>query len=214
LEGGVLRVLPKPYLLVLAVALTILAALGVVSLATPTLATTPVKVGDGNPPEFALMQGEKVIQKGRASSTCWSWWEEFPDSVEKNPPPPSKWNTREGGYIGYCADIVAINKWDPYPRYPVLVPVGSTLHIRIAHARRPDRVQFDEGPKPRGRGRALDYTLRRYRPGEKTVAWDVFFRVNRPDRHYYLHIWAQWDRVPGKHKSYGDSGRFFHVKTR
>jgi hypothetical protein len=47
----------------------------------------------------------------------------------------------------------------------------------------------------------------------KTVAWDVFFWVNRPDRHYYLETHGRWERVPGTHISYGNESWHFHVKT-
>jgi hypothetical protein len=50
--------------------------------------------------------------------------------------------------------------------------------------------------------------------GGKTIAWDVFFRVNRPDRHYYLDLSTAWERVPGTHDSYGDQILYLlHVRT-
>jgi len=213
----------RAHLLTLAVALMV--ALVVVSLTIPTksLAAASKSNLPGNPPEFTLMRGDTVIQRGRLDGVlCWFWWTEYPDSVEERkdlPPPSSKWANKEGYWTGVCGDIaIPVQKEVLYPRDPVLVHAGSTLHIRINHARRPDKVQLLEGLKPSnkafGWGRPLDYTLRRYRPDDATVAWDVFFRVSQPDRHYYLQIWTEWDRVPGKHKSYGDSGRFFHVKTR
>ena len=144
--------------------------------------------------------------------------EGVPDSVEEE-----RANQPEGYWTGYCHALAYRKKTDLYPRDAVLVsPRVGTLHIRIGHARRPDRVQLIEGLKPNNRklvlgwGRPLDYTLRRYRPDDKTVAWDVFFRLPpRPTgSHYYLNIWADWEHVPGRHVSSGDSGRFFHVKTR
>jgi hypothetical protein len=52
------------------------------------------------------------------------------------------------------------------------------------------------------------------RDGE-TVAWDVYFRVKRPDRHYYLVVYPVWEQVPGTHISYGDDTAYpLHVRTR
>jgi hypothetical protein len=99
------------------------------------------------------------------------------------------------------------------------VPAENTLHTRIDKPERPDRVQLVEDLKPHNRKlvlgweRPLDYNLRRVKRDDKTVVWDVIFRVRRADRHYYLDIWALWKRVPGTHTHYGDSGRSFHVKT-
>jgi hypothetical protein len=217
-----LRVLPKPDLLALCLgALT--AALVVVSLAIPIEKPVAAKASQrtpafdygGNPPTFVLMKGPEVIQKGSSGAPCWFWWKEYTDSVEER-------KNREGYWTGYCyALAVPINKADLYPRDAVLVAPGSTLHIRIYHARRPDRVQLVEGLKPNngelpwGSGRLWqDYTLRRVERDDETYAWDVFFRVKERDHRYYLYIWAQWDRVPGTHKSYGDNRRSFHVKTR
>jgi len=46
------------------------------------------------------------------------------------------------------------------------------------------------------------------------VGWDVFFRANEPGRHYYLKVASGWERVPGKHASYGRIVYALHVKTR
>jgi hypothetical protein len=208
-----LRVLPKPYLLALMGALTAAATL-VVSLAIPTTLSAKASHKSkppGNPPTFVLMKGTEVIQKGRTDAYCWHYWKEYPDRVEERkdlPPPPHKWANREGYWAGACISLAIRKKTDLYPRDAVLVSPGSTLHIRIGHDRRPDRVQLIEGLNWE---RTLDYSLKRVKRDDETVAWDVFFRVNRPDRRYYLNNWAQWDRVPGRH---GDNGRFFHVKTR
>jgi hypothetical protein len=203
----------RAHLLTLAVALT--AGLVLVSLAiTTTLSakTTHKSQLPGNPPTFVLMRGTEVIQKGRTDAYCWHYWKEYPDSVEerKDLPPPSKWANREGYWTGVCITLAIRKKTDLYPRNAVLVPPGSTLHIRIGHHMRPDRVQLIEGLNW---GRTLDYSLKRVKRDDETVAWDVFFRVKRPESHYYLHISADWERVPGRHISHGDNGRFFHVKT-
>jgi hypothetical protein len=66
---------------------------------------------------------------------------------------------------------------------------------------------------PIGQARRLDTTLRRVERDGKTVAWNVFFRVDQPDRHYYLDTFGMWKEVPGTHISYGDVSWTFHVKT-
>jgi hypothetical protein len=50
---------------------------------------------------------------------------------------------------------------------------------------------------PIGEGRRLDTTLRCVKRDAKTVAWDVFFHVNRPDRPYYPDTYRTWKGVPG-----------------
>jgi hypothetical protein len=53
-----------------------------------------------------------------------------------------------------------------------------------------------------------------YLLGLIAVAWNVFFRVNEPNRNYYLEFFPAWKEVPGTHVSYGDADYTFHVKTR
>jgi hypothetical protein len=49
----------------------------------------------------------------------------------------------------------------------------------------------------------------------KTVGWEAFFRVNQPDRHYYIDVYPVWEEVPGTHISYGDDTAYWlHVRTR
>jgi hypothetical protein len=45
----------------------------------------------------------------------------------------------------------------------------------------------------------------------KTVAWDAYFRLERPDRHYYLGASGVWE---GRGERGGDAYWQFHVKTR
>ena len=74
---------------------------------------------------------------------------------------------------------------------------------------------FDKGQKwPIGKGRRLDTNLRPVERDGKTVAWNIFFRVNEPGRHYYLDTFALWKQVPNTHISSGDATYFFHVRTR
>jgi hypothetical protein len=175
------------------VAVALAAALGVVSLPLVQAASSSY---DDNPPNEVLMKGSTVLQKGRMGSHCWSYYDGRPGA--------------------YCADYVY-----NFPRRAVLLRAGSTLHIRIDKPQRPDRVQVVAYPgfdrknlAPIGKGRRLETTLRGVQRDGKTVAWDVFFRVSQPERHYYLDTWVVWERVPGTRISYGDLAWTFHVKTR
>jgi hypothetical protein len=180
------------------VAVALAAALGVVSLPLAQAASSSY---DDDPPSRVLMKGSTVLQKGRMGSHCWSYYD-------------------DGRPVGYCADYVY-----NFPRRAVLLRAGSTLHIRIDKPQRPDRVQVVAYPgldrknpaptaAPIGKGRRLDTTLRGVQRDGKTVAWDVFFRVSQPERHYYLDTWVVWERVPGTRISYGDLAWTFRVKTR
>jgi hypothetical protein len=55
--------------------------------------------------------------------------------------------------------------------------------------------------------------LERVVQDDRTVGWDIFFSVNRPDRHYYLNAYGEWNHVRGSKASYGQSSWQFHVKT-
>ncbi len=179
------------------VAVALAAALSVVSLPLAQAASSSY---DDDPPSKVLMKGSTVLQKGRMGSHCWSYYDGRPGA--------------------YCADYVY-----NFPRRAVFLRAGSTLHIRIDKPQRPDRVQVVAYPgldrknpaptaAPIGKGRRLDTTLRGVQRDGKTVAWDVFFRVSQPERHYYLDTWVVWERVPGTRISYGDLAWTFRVKTR
>jgi hypothetical protein len=118
---------------------------------------------------------------------------------------------QEGRLISYCwGDTCA----DGFPRYPAAVRVdaGSRLRIRLYEKERPDRVSLRSSPSPDGQWRRVDTVLRRVKRGGETVTWDVSFRVNRPDRHYYLDVFGIWNDAGGR--AYGDAYWEFHVKTR
>ena len=187
-----LSVLPKPRLLALAVALASLAALVVLGLVAPmTLAANSNP--DNHPPKAVLMKGDTAIQEGLRGSPCWSYWSKT----------GHHWNS-------YCADVGYAKKSDLYPRQAVPVPAGSTLRIRLYKPQRPDSIELVQGFKnnPRaawGWGRPLPNSLRRVERNGKTVAWDIVFRVVRPDRHRYLGVEVLWEQVPGTHSSSGDS---------
>jgi hypothetical protein len=109
------------------------------------------------------------------------------------------------------------------------VGAGTRLHVRLAKPEHPSTVAINActktktmpgqppmtGKFPAGQRQQLKHTFvgRVERDGE-TVGWNVFFRVNEPERQYYLVVQAAWEKVPGTHVSYGDADYPFHVKTR
>ncbi len=157
-----------------------------------------------NPPDAFLMKGPIVLQKGLELSRCWSY------------------HFKGRGLRGEgCADAPLL-----VPRLTVPLLAGETgLHIRLDKPQRPQRVElrvynatsarYGKNPLPTGRGRRLEgHTfLRRVEQGGKTVAWDVFFRLPRPARHYYLEAWAKWKRVPNATVSTLDADYTFNVWT-
>jgi hypothetical protein len=142
------------------------------------------------PPKTVLYKVERELQTGRLGSYCWF----APSSA------------------GQCVDVAEL-------RYPAVdsVRAGSTLHVRILKPQRPEEFsisayrKIDEGGFPAGRTRRLGTSLRRVVEDGQTVAWDVFFRVNEPGRHYYLDAFGDWE-VGGE--GGGDASWNFHVKTR
>ena len=138
----------------------------------------PVEVPPGDPvPKAVLMKGNKELQTGRLGTHCWDG----------------------------CADWLSFPKPATTPR----VAPGSTLHIRIKYAPRPTLVQGFQGktldPPPWWVKRS--FSLKPVVAEGRTVAWDAFFGVKRPDRHYYMYFSASWAR--GGSASWG-----FHLKTR
>jgi hypothetical protein len=140
---------------------------------------------DHRPPKTVLYEGERDLQTGRLGSYCWS-----------GPSGP-----------GQCVDVAEL-------RYSTAdsIRAGSTLHVRIFKAQRPERFsistyrEVDEWGFPAGETLRLETSLRRVVEDGRTVAWDVLFRVNEPGRHYYLNAFGVWDGA-------GDASWNFHVKT-
>jgi hypothetical protein len=172
-----------------------------VVLATLALVTATAQAGsfEDTPPKAVLMKGATVLQTGRTGSSCWTSYEEG-----------------SGNWVGLCVDKIYT-----FPHAGDLLRAGTKMHIRLNKSQQPESFVitayegFDrEQMGPIGEGRRLATNLRRVERDGKTVGWDVFFRVNQPDRHYYLTTGGTWKRVPGTHISYGDGTWFFHVKTR
>jgi hypothetical protein len=98
------------------------------------------------------------------------------------------------------------------------VVAGSKLRVRILKTQRPRSFDIlaykrvNENEIPIGKGRALPVTLRRVLQEGETVAWDAVFRVDRPNRDYYLISEGHWKDVEG---CGGDQYAYwsFHVQT-
>jgi hypothetical protein len=171
-----------------------------VVLATFAVGAATVQAGsfDNRPPKAVLMKGENVLRKGALGSYCWNWY------------------LGDGRGRGECADGAFLS----YPS-PERVKAGSQLHIRLKKPQKPDKFKviaykgFDReklrlvGPK-----RRIETTLKPVKRDGKTVGWDAYFRVNKPDRHYYLDTYGNWYQDPDTQFSYGDGTWAFHVKTR
>jgi hypothetical protein len=122
---------------------------------------------------IAVAKSATVLQNGVQLTTCWRYW--------------------TGVGRGYCADYASYY----FPKADV-VPAGTRLHVRIAKPERPSSLRIDAYPRVEnvdpdhpewgkyveGQRQPLGHTFRRVDRDGKTVAWDVFFRVNEPSRHY------------------------------
>jgi hypothetical protein len=156
---------------------------------------------DHRPPHQVLFKGAQ-LQRGIAQSES-IWWHSYDEN--------GGWGVYDPGYSGS-------NHW---PNSDV-VPAGSRLRIRIAKPQHPYSVRIEayrrldvEGGEgwPAGRPQILKSSFDRVERDGKTVAWNVYFRVKEPERHYYLWVTERWAQVPGTHISYGTAAYLFHVRT-
>src|SRR5215212_2023099 len=115
---------------------------------------------------------------------------------------------QEGRLISYCWIDRCV---DGVSRYPsaVLVEPDTQPYIRLSENRRPKQFSLSTSQTPDGRSRRIDTTLRRVVRDGKTVAWDAYFRLERPDRHYYMGAFGVWEGSRGNSDAYWQ----FHVKT-
>jgi hypothetical protein len=119
---------------------------------------------------------------------------------------------QDGLLITYCWDGKCVDLFSSKYSAAERVSAGSRLHIRLSENRRPDRFSLQSRTSPDGRFRRVDTTLRCVERDGKTVAWKIFFRVDRPDRHYYLDAFGIWNHTGGREG--GNAYWQFHVKTR
>jgi hypothetical protein len=166
------------------------------ALAVATLAVFAAEARAGSfdtrPPKAALMKYKSVLQVRSFSGGGWSFYQNG----------------------GWAADVFDNFGEYYFPKADV-VGAGTRLHVRLA-PERPSVVEINAWPRvkdgdlggktPAGQRQKLKHTFRRVERDGETVAWDVFFRVGEPERHYYLVVHAVWERVPGTHISYGDAG--------
>ena len=160
--------------------------LAVMAIALAALGGVAYSQQGHRPPKTVLYEGQRELQTGRLGSYCWF-----------GPP---------GG--GRCADVAKL-------RYPAAdsVRAGSTLYVRVLKTQRPERFSIsayrkvDEWGFPTGKTRRLESSLRRVVRDGRTVAWEVLFRVNEPERHYYLNAFEVWEGA-------GDASWTFHVMTK
>jgi hypothetical protein len=139
------------------------------ALAGVLAAQEPASAHDHEIPKTVLMQGKEELQSGRKVGY-------------------SDWYSSAGG--GECVHAHA----DYDLRFPRLddVAAGSKLKIRIHkhHKPRPFHLaEVDKEGVPRGE---VDVDLKPVVRGEKTVAWDAVFRVERPDTRYRLVSEGYW----------------------
>jgi len=173
----------------------------VVMVATMALAGTVIVAAEAQAGSYSdkfskqdLIKDKTVLQDGYFYYGTWNWY--AADEWER---------------------VHADGTYD-YPRADT-VRARSKLRIKIDKPERPAAFRIraykevDRFSNPIGTGRLLNTTFGRVERNGKTVGWNVFFRVNRPGRHYYLETYGQWARVPGTHISYGQESLHYHLKT-
>jgi hypothetical protein len=111
---------------------------------------------------------------------------------------------QHGNLSTYCWGRVCADGPQEYPT-AVLVEPGTQLYIRLSEDRRPERFSL----RSRAASGRIDTILRPVVRDGKIVAWDAYFRLGRPDRHYYMNASGVWGGERG-----GDAYWQFHVKTR
>lgn len=118
---------------------------------------------------------------------------------------------QEGRRIAYCWIRRCVDGFED--RYPsaVLVEPGTQLRIRLTENRPPKRLSLTTSSSPDGPTRRIDTTLRRVVRDGRTVAWDAYFRLERPDRQHYMEVFGVWRDDGGRER--GDAFWQFHVKT-
>jgi hypothetical protein len=117
---------------------------------------------------------------------------------------------QDGLLISYCWVPSCV---DGLPRYAsaVLVEPGTRLYIRLSENRRPEQFSLSTRQTSEGRSpRRIDTTLRRVVRDGKTVAWDAYFSLERPERQHYMVAFGIWK---GRGGNRGDASWAFHVKT-
>jgi hypothetical protein len=145
---------------------------------------------DHVPPKTHLMKGEQKLQRGILQSYCW-----FSPGLQ-------------------CSDTFRLS----YPNTDY-VRADRKLHIRILKAQEPESFsltayrELGKFGHPKGTGEQLLVSLRPVQEDGTTVAWDAFFEVDSPGRHYYLISGGRWKDEQGSGNMQGASWTF-HIKTK
>jgi hypothetical protein len=116
---------------------------------------------------------------------------------------------QDGLLISYCWGPKCVDGFSRYPSAALVRP-DTQLYIRLSENRRPKQFSLSTSQTPDGRSRRIDTTLRRVVRDGKTVAWDAYFRLERPEHQYYMGAFGIWQGAGGKH---GDAYWAFHAKT-
>ena len=183
---------------------TMVIALGGIFLSTQR----PASAHDHLLPTSILMRGAKELQTGH-------------NVVD------SSWTQPAGN--GEFVTQTAVYSWgwpkmDDSSGAPIAdrIAAESKLRLRINKSQRPDTFDLMAYPKviqnqgywePSGQGRLLRTSLKPVVQDGRTVAWDVVFYVNRPDRDYYLVSEGHWKDVQGSGADQWAHWSFY-VKTR
>ena len=146
-----------------------------------------------SPPKAILMKDSDVLQ------TQWFYWAHW------------YYFDEEDGWVETYQDFVDVT----YPRADV-VGAGRRLHVRFYKPERPSAVEIRASARRHSdQWSQLKRSFGRVERDGKTVAWDVFFRVNEPERDYYIQVYPVWDQMPGTKISYGDEMFYkLYVRTR
>ena len=107
-------------------------------------------------------------------------------------------------WIRRCVD----NFEDNYPP-AVTVEPDTRLYIRLSENWRPKKFTLKTSTSPNGRARQINTTLRPVVRDGKTVAWDAYFRLERPNRQYFLDAIGEWQGARGGASVYWQ----LHAKT-
>ena len=142
------------------------------------------------PPEISLRHQGEVVQRARPFTFCWSYAND------------------DNTGTGMCAD--------GFPRYPraALVEASDRLVLRIHYPAKPEAwflrayraiIRHEHYDEPVGEAQRIPFKMRPYRVDGKVRAWNLIFRVEEPNRHYYLDT--------GGDLQQGDAFYALHIRT-
>jgi hypothetical protein len=187
----------KTVFLLASMALALLLACGV-ALVVVLVVQQPASAHDHRLPKAVLMKGKQELQTGRkVEEFTWA----FP--------------SRSGSACFVDEGTFPFG----FPEQAASVAADSKLKMRIYKIQKPDTFSITAYSRLKGTGepvsatgRLLETSLEAVIRDGRTVAWDVLFRVDRPDTDYYLVSEGHW-----KDRDCSNIDQFahwsFHVKT-